>query len=451
MKNLIFTLLFLVCFGNYSYAQDGMKPEIIPNMMTVELVRSVGRDVFNANGIKFLQPVVEAMNSTSNSRFYNQAFIPQKDSLYFKLSLNSMVGFIPDNKKSYVPELPNEKATFSGMLKYIKITDVFNFKYTITDTAGLIRYAFRGMLYDGIRNKQITVPSSAPTALGKGDVKFDLPPDSLKKIFRNMTMDSVPILGSLNVYNTLPQALRDSIDNILAKFPSAFTLPPGSNISTIIAGIPQLEIGSFLGTELLLRYVPKINMGSTIGKFSFFGFGLKHSISQYFNDGDKLDSRYFDLALQIVYQGTSLENTIGVMGAQLKSNAQFWDINIHGSKTLHDELFGGTFDIYTGVSLDLVSIKSTYKTYLPIVMQWDLGLIDERSDYTPNYLPSDGRDGTPNLHPGDQFPQTAAISLNDNNYKWIIGINKKIGPVSIYLDYNVSKFNIFTGGIEYRF
>ena len=44
--------------------------------------------------------------------------------------------------------------------------------------------------------------------------------------------------------------------------------------------VPQVTIGNVFGTELILRYI-SINANEEIGKISLFGWGIRHSISQY--------------------------------------------------------------------------------------------------------------------------------------------------------------------------
>lgn len=56
-------------------------------------------------------------------------------------------------------------------------------------------------------------------------------------------------------------------------------MPPGINQSGIPAGYPQISV-SFLGTEVLLRYLPKITLNNE-NDISMLGIGLAHNLSQY--------------------------------------------------------------------------------------------------------------------------------------------------------------------------
>lgn len=404
--------------------------------ITIDLARLFSKDIFELNGLPYLQPLVETMNATSNSRFFNQAFVPQKvDKPYFRFGIHGMLGFVRDDMKTYNPAMPAEPLNMDKLSNYIEYTLFPPGIKSIKDTTGLIYYALKTILYDGISSGSIIIPKEAATVLGFKQEKFYLPNDTL-----------VSIIQRNPAYNLLPKEMQDSILNIIKEFPETFTLPEGANLSTLMAAVPQFEIGSLYGTELLIRFIPQVNMGKNIGDFAFWGFGLKHSISQYFitNPNGNCNEREIDVAFQVVYQGTHLENTVGVTNAELKADATFWNFNLQASKSFD---FG--MDIYTGLSFETVSINSEYKYLLPQETQAQLGLLrtdkDEYGHIIRIYPPE------PPDFPGDTNPQTAKMKFDDQNVKFTIGLAKQIGPINIFLDYNISKFNIFTGGIEYRF
>jgi hypothetical protein len=214
--------------------------------------------------------------------------------------------------------------------------------------------------------------------------------------------------------------------------PEFFDLPQGLEMNTMYALVPQFEIGSLWGTELLLRFIPPVQWDVNIGEFAFWGIGLKHSISQYFEDFP------FDLAIQAVYQGTYLKNQIGMTKADLKANATIWNFNLHASKH-----FENLFDVYTGFSSEFINIESDYIYTLSAQMQCDLGILQCEGNQA---LPPN-----PPEYPGDTQPQKTHISLSDSNFKWILGISVPIEPVALFLDMSISKFFMLSGGIEIRF
>lgn len=417
MKNKIILLIIILTTANIGYSQT--------ETYTYELARSFSKDLFENNGVFFLQPVVKVINATSNSRFYNQAYVPKKvDKPYFRVSINGMYGLVNDENKSYSPYMPQEEFDYNDLTRYgslkINIGDPSKSEFNIQDTAGLIHYFFLNLMYDGISGSRagyIRVPSSASTALGNTETYFSLPNDTLMILAQNHP-----------IYGLLPQGLRDSLTNVIALFPERFDLPAGSNMSAAFAAVPQIEIGSLYGTELLLRFIPPLNYGETIGEFAFWGIGIKHSLSQYFKE------RHFDAAMQFVYQGTRLKNSIGVTQAELTANATFLNASIQISKE-----FGKYFVAYSGLEYETINITSEYIYELPIVVQRQLGLIEEgKEEPTPGY-------------PGDTNPQRTELELSDNNIKFKIGAMAKFANFGLALDYSFSNFNIFSFGLEYNF
>jgi hypothetical protein len=388
--------------------------------------------------------MVQSINATSNSRFFNSAYVPRKvDKPYFKFSLNFMTGLVPDNMKSYNPVLPGEALDMKKLGNYMSYE---NGVLKIKDTVGLAYYALKTIMYDGVKSGSLNVPKTSATILGKQHTSFVLPHDSLRALIKRNV-----------AYPLLPAAFRDSLDKIINQFPEYFTLPEGANMSSLYAAIPQFEIGSLWGTEALIRFVPPVDMGKNIGKFAFWGLGLKHSISQYFTEQIDENTEYtpFDLAVQAVYQGTYLTNEVGVTKAELTARANIWDFNIEFGKR-----FKNLFDVYSGFSYEMLNISSDYIFYIPVEQQAQLGLLrigpkldangNPVRDVNGNIITEIKKPEQPN-YPGDQHPQKSKVKISDSNFKWIIGMSKDIGNFTIFADYNVSKFNIFTAGVSYKF
>lgn len=383
-----------------------------------ELYRMLSRDIFSTNGTLYLKPMVESVNATSNSRFFNSAYIPRRSAKpYFKVSLNGMLGLVSDKRKSYTPVFPTDSLTLEGLSRYGTITiGGFN----VRDTLGLTYYAIKTVLSDGIRQGKIVFPKKAPTVLGGQGVKIDLNHDVLKELIK-----------SNPAFALLSKAFQDTILTKVDGFPWFVTLPSGGNMSAIAAMVPQVEIGSLFGTEMLVRCIPPIDLGKYVGKFSFWGLGLKHSISQYFPEssyrideqGFKQPAPIFDLCVQFVGQGSHLTNTVGETNAELTANAVMWDANIHASKSIP-----GILDVYTGLSYEKLFINSSYLFYIPIEIQRQI---------SPDYK--------------DTKPQSVNLEVDDDNFKFVIGAKRDFGRLTVFVDYNVSKFDIFTGGIQYRF
>lgn len=401
-----------------SYSQNS-------NPWAVDLARSMAKEIFEMNGIPYLTPMVQAVNSTSNARFFNTAKVPQKvDKPYIRFGLHGMYGFVRDDMKTYKPSFPMDSLDLTRLSQFGKI-DIINGSYSITDTAGLIYYLFKTVIYNGYKEGSINFPQSAATVLGQSDAKFVFERDTL----RNLVIRHP-------VYQFLPENLRDTVLATVEAIPNYYSLPNGGNLNTIFAFIPQIEIGSLYGTEILLRFIPPVRLRDEIGDFAFWGIAVKHSISQYF------DNIPIDIALQAAYQGTSLKNKVGVTNSDLSANTTIFNGNIHISKS-----FENIIDVFSGLSFENLDIKSKFQYVLPVEQQYALGLLRGVPDENGKIIIQKPE---PPQYPGDTKPQTSTIDISDFNVKWIIGVSRQIGPVAIFLDYSISKFNIFSGGIEVR-
>jgi hypothetical protein len=93
--------------------------------------------------------------------------------------------------------------------------------------------------------------------------------------------------------------------------------------------IPQLGIGSVLGTDLQVRYFPKTSLstgGSTYGQVGLLGLAVRHDIDQWFPT-----PLPFNLAVQGAWNQFSLENTMGESTSEVV-DANSWAVNVHASR-----------------------------------------------------------------------------------------------------------------------
>ncbi len=429
--SILYFILCLELFAVYNYPKA--------NTWTIQIARYLSKDIFELNGVPYLQPMVEMVNTTANSRFFSSAYISKENDFYIKLSLNGTLGIVPPSKKEYVPSLPvepydpNDLTSLSTKLSPYLAIDYGSFppKINVKDTSGLIYMAFKMLMYDGITKGKFQIPEKSPTILGEG----------VKSLYFNR--DTIRSLLNENpIFEFMPENLKDTVYKSIENFPENFDLPQGLNIKNILAGMPQIEIGSLFGTELTLRYIPRIDLGKNIGKFTFWGIGIRHSISQY------IPNPFVDFAFQVAYQGTNLQNTIGTTNAQLNSNANFFNANFHLSRK-----FSKNFEIFSGFSYEFVNINTDFTYYLPIVVQYQLGLIWLDDNGTPDVFTDDFfRKNEEQGYNGDPYgAMNKNVILSDKNLKFTIGAIINLGNFSAVVDYNFGKIDILTFGLLYKF
>lgn len=115
-----------------------------------------------------------------------------------------------------------------------------------------------------------------------------------------------------------------------------FTFPPGLDMSGMPLAVPQLTIGSVSGTEAIIRWFGLDTDSEDINKVELFGVGLRHNVSQYFEDFP------VDLAASVMYQTFTVDDDLidgsalafGVQGSKLVPVSGFMDWEPFASITL---------------------------------------------------------------------------------------------------------------------
>lgn len=111
--------------------------------------------------------------------------------------------------------------------------------------------------------------------------------------------------------------------------------PEGMNRQTILHPYAQGSLGLWYGTELVVRFTPKIVLKHV--NFQIYGFGLKHNLSQYFKEWE---DHQFHLAAFAGYSNedvtvefidvTTPYGSLGLDG--LNTKVDTWQFQLTGSK-----------------------------------------------------------------------------------------------------------------------
>ena len=178
---------------------------------------------------------------------------------------------------------------------------------------------------------------------------------------------------------------------------TAFPFPGGFNLASLALAAPQLRIGSFKGTEALIRYMAFDTGDVEIGDVDLQGYGLRHSISQYF------PGLPVDIAAGIMYQRFKLGDDL--------IDATAFSFGAQASMKL--PLVFATIEPYAGLSMD--------------TFQMDVAYDDEDND--PVSVEFDSR-------------STAHLTL---------GLHAQVTVVSLYGEYNIAEQSGFAFGIGFGF
>ena len=178
------------------------------------------------------------------------------------------------------------------------------------------------------------------------------------------------------------------------------TYPNGLNQKSVPFGVPQIT-GSFMGTELLVRYLPSIKVGDK--NLNFFGIGIRHSISQY------IPLIPVDVAVQFLYNKLTVTDVI---------SASTLAFNGEVSKTF------GIFTAYGGLQYESSKFDLSYT------------------------IKGDPNSGFPELR---QDKNVNASVNGKDNFRVIIGGSLKAGFLVINADYNITNQPVISGGLSFEF
>ncbi len=302
----------------------------------------------------YVAPAVNAFGADINSGLFNTAkvggILPFGLNLY--VGVKAAASFIPSSEQSF-------GLAYQGTVTFSEMYDNQNFTIEVPTT--------------------FTV-KDAPTIFGEktdGQASFSVQKDT------TVTQGSFSHTFHLDSTATVP------------------TIPGLLHTTVAPIPIPQIGLGSIFGTDIFIRFLPKIKI-SNYGSFQLLGYGIRHDVSQY------IPLCPVDIAVQLGWQNLSIQDSTG--SKVLKASA--FAANLEVSKTF------AVVTVYGGLQTESSSVDINYS-------------------YQPQATPLD-----PN-------PKPIPISFNlkgKNNFREILGVNFGLGPLTINADYSFGPINVASAG-----
>lgn len=219
------------------------------------------------------------------------------------------------------------------------------------------------------------------------------------ELYNEAELETATVFGDKGATFTINDALPDEIDMSGLDL----KLPNGGNLSAVPLLVPQVQVGLPAGNEVLLRIFPKVEINQDLGEISFWGAGLKHSISQY------IPLVPIDLAVQGVYQQMQVGDIIKI--SSMAFNAQI------SKKLLMWTLYGGL-----GYEKSSMNVK-----YDGTVYQVDNDILQE-------------------------IPEKFEFDIDgENEFRMTAGIRYSIAILKFYADYTLSKYSVLNFGLGLSF
>ena len=226
---------------------------------------------------------------------------------------------------------------------------------------------------------------------------------------------------------------------------ASFNAPQGVNWRYIPVPTAQVGIGLPFGTELKVRYMPKINIKD--GNVSLWGVGIVHSIMQYL-PGNKLLP--FDVSLFGGY--TKLQANVPI--SLQPGTPQNYTTPYNATTSFSNQNLK--------VSVQALNLSAIASLNLPVITFYGgIGYCKTQTkmDFTGNFptpvlvTPTSGvpyaEYNNTGVKKGSDFP-----NMDIKNFSGLranIGFRIKLAVVTIHFDYTKAQYNVFTTGLGLSF
>ena len=353
MKKLT-AILFLSVFVMFSIVSYGQQSSSSGDFNST--IQSLSSDAAKA----YVEPVIGSFGSNLNSGWLTKAPSPTKFSFGLDLKIVAMGSMISDAQK-----------TFSTVGSF-SLTD-----NEAQEIAALMA-PYDQTQQDYFKNQLLSTPwqvgISGPTIVGANDqyVKLD---------FQGKTINGTPI----------PNYTLADVKGFL------------NNLSIFPTATIQLGVGTFMGTNVAIRWFPKVNI-KDLGDFSYWGFGIMHNPAVWF-DGAELP---VDLAVGYFYQDLKV-------GSVFETKAHM--MGVYASKTFGTII---AFTPYVGLSTESSTTTINY----------DYTYSDQGVDVTSNV--NFELDGT-------------------NSAAFTVGTAFKLAILNLNIDYKFASVKTLSAGLTFGF
>lgn len=321
-------------------------------------------------GKAYVAPVISAFGSNLNSGWVSRVPEATKFKLHLDLKVILAGSFFNDDQKTF-------NATGKFFFNSQQVSQILSASGYNTTTPGY------NQLRDQMLAKEFEVNFAGPTIVGSKNrnLKITFPQQTVTANGQNYTVNSY----TLNI---------DEVKGLLDELTALPT--PGV----------QITGGTVFGTNVSIRYSPKIKVSDDLGDFSLWGIGAIHNPGAFLSVPLPVDFAisYFSQKMTV---GNVFESTAGQFG-------------IYAGKT-----FGGAFAIspYLGYIVESSKTKVSY---------------DYQSNQTVNGVP------VPKLKVNFELE-------GENKSGFIVGLTLKLGIINLNADYKAAKTKTASAGVSFGF
>jgi len=357
-------------------AQDVLGQDLVDNLK--KLTREAGQ--------AYLEPAASGLGTAMNTGWFHRPPDPERFKLTFDFGFVVVGGLFVGAPKHFETEAEFNLTRGQGLQLVDSALAALSQDPRFSQLPQSQREALRDSLASRLIGRPLNVTVRGPTGIGPSK-------DSLFVNFQGaserITVPATEAGGS--VFDTTV-----SIQQLEASVPLSGAL---GDLPFLPVAAPRLTIGTFYGTQIALRYLPKVKVMEEMGRLGLFGAGLQHNLAMWMPDAP------VDLTLDAHWQWLEIENSLTgntyTLGAML-------------SKTFGDRRLG--FIPFGGIAWE----KSTFEAEYHYEVDLPTGTATRTAKYT-----IDG----------------------DNVAHYTLGMAVQFFHVNLTGDYNFGEYDSFSGGL----
>jgi len=210
----------------------------LPAAVQAQDLENTLNNLSRAAGKAYVAPLVNGFGANMNAGWFHKAPSARLLGIDFEFGVVAMGTLVKDDDKTFETSGPFQ----------------FNYDQALELASQVTaNQVLQGLIAEQIAAQTYTVGISGPTAVGS----------DMESIMIGFAGDRISVGGT--EYDIPVQDIDLGIGGVL------------SDLSILPHAAPQLSVGTVMGTQATLRYLPALEISSEIGELEYLGFGIQHN------------------------------------------------------------------------------------------------------------------------------------------------------------------------------
>ena len=213
---------------------------------------------------------------------------------------------------------------------------------------------------------------------------------------------------------------------------ASYSLPKGTNIAVVPSPMFQVGIGLIKHTELALRYIPNVPLGSA-GNLNMWGVAVKHDVMQWLPIVDRVPFLHISVMGGYTRLNTSVDMNVTPDDLGI---VYVYDPATYENQSLKFDVQSFTFNALASIDIPVLTVFmgagiSNTKTNLDLIGNYPTPTKTNPGAFTrdPLSITLKGKDG------------------NTTKPRISAGLKIKMGPVHLFGEYTYANYSLATAGL----